>query len=1374
MDSFRELFESLRDDVVAKRSSLECRRAYTHNGVSYTYGFLVEAVSGFLSLFEVALNSTSSAPQDEALVNEQTRWSSWEHELSVMRSSFKQPVVLLYMKEDLRMLPALVIATLCHQAVLVVLNPDDAEERKKIVLRESAPSLVMVASEEQKGEVAKMLREVFGSKTGCTPIFASSASTAGDEQTGNGRRVEQQGQDITTSDEKMNSSSKANKPKASAHFYSSDPKSTLSHIFFTSGSSGSPKGCICTAHNLSAYCAAKNTKHGISETSVVLLASPPSFDPCLGDIVATLLFARGELVLFSDFVGLVGAAATPLAPNERPSETFCEAFAPVLTRVTHILTTPTLFGELIRAVEEKGPLLLEKMQTQTPPTTSDTYGRRGGGTPVQRGEDVFCTLAWQQVALGGETMRTEHIKWVEEMNAARLKRPAAQQEFSSTRSYFSHSFCQLANTYGVTECCIYQAFHQVVAFNKAEGDTDTDTGAKCVTSSEIKNCDLLGEPLSPSTGTTGTEAVGREKTLLASQDVVAESSGGSATTEKELVIFGPLVGLGYLNMPELTKERFAFRCAGGRSSAGGGKAAKQWSFRTGDLVELVPPEPERRTVRQEDEQQEDQDVDVLNALVADEVGSLGTSSCIMGGMFVHEPNALPLRDEPLTSEETRRGPPQPAREPPQQLRLLGRLDDQVKLRGQRVELGEIESVLLQEGRLLVDDVAAVVVEDADKEEFGGAVAKKLVVFCVPRQNVSARKVGQGKIKAKRELEQRLLTACFRTYVCEQSLSRNMHPAAFILVDEIPKTATGKVARRVLADRFSNLRSGNDADENGPEDDEQIHDDDSDFAAEATLVISAANDAEGEKKRSPEEVEKLNHANFVLTAANRILEVWEKHIGVTVERRIWSGADIDKDKKATSSAKNDIDVPNLVPAADFLALGGDSISAVRVCTTLQQLAASFGFREQASGGDVVSDEVVEVDEQQGGKITGTAPTALKALEAAQLKSPFLPKELLTRPNLKEYVLFLCQHCEESFPRAHINYSGSKNAGDVKSSTSNSRSLLEKAVRGGCMYIAEFVAGREPEAFFDCLKDLVTLAIVDLGDFCLVEAVLRTAVALEHSSQASADGLMGPPMASFPFGRGGSSTSKSKNAKKSSATVSPGQLQHGGCFINAAASLHRRLKGLDETALLVRCLQQAPASVERAAYVVEGFRMAVSGLQSELTGVGATIAPSRRTPEGTLARERASSWRNAEGQTILHVAARAGCATRVLKFLCDDVLVVPSKSTTTSRKKKPLVPWSRGTNCVSCPIDPVDCFKRTPLHWAVVNGHRSAAEFFLSRGADKGLRDVDGENAVQMAERRALCANAGARDGPASLWGGIAKVLGGSGTTKILHVGNYGGK
>ena len=63
------------------------------------------------------------------------------------------------------------------------------------------------------------------------------------------------------------------------------PTNKLSHVFFTSGSTGRPKGCLATHGGLSLYCDAKNQSLGVSDDSVVLVASPHSFDPSLGDFL---------------------------------------------------------------------------------------------------------------------------------------------------------------------------------------------------------------------------------------------------------------------------------------------------------------------------------------------------------------------------------------------------------------------------------------------------------------------------------------------------------------------------------------------------------------------------------------------------------------------------------------------------------------------------------------------------------------------------------------------------------------------------------------------------------------------------------------------------------------------------------------------------------------------------------------------------------------------------------------------------------------------------------------------------------------------------------------------------------------------------------
>jgi len=53
-----------------------------------------------------------------------------------------------------------------------------------------------------------------------------------------------------------------------------EEKGEISHIYFTSGSSGAPKGCIVSHGALLAYCQARNSEYGIAPGHVCLVVSP--------------------------------------------------------------------------------------------------------------------------------------------------------------------------------------------------------------------------------------------------------------------------------------------------------------------------------------------------------------------------------------------------------------------------------------------------------------------------------------------------------------------------------------------------------------------------------------------------------------------------------------------------------------------------------------------------------------------------------------------------------------------------------------------------------------------------------------------------------------------------------------------------------------------------------------------------------------------------------------------------------------------------------------------------------------------------------------------------------------------------------------------
>ncbi|MER7583168.1 amino acid adenylation domain-containing protein [Kitasatospora sp. NPDC097691] len=103
-----------------------------------------------------------------------------------------------------------------------------------------------------------------------------------------------------------------------------------------------------------------------------------------------------------------------------------------------------------------------------------------------------------------------------------------------------------------------------------------------------------------------------------------------------------------------------------------------------------------------------------------------------------------------------------------QLVFVGRVDDQLKIRGFRVELGEIEAVLRRH-----DEVAQVAVLAVNRH----TPATRLVAYVVPATTT-------------------LTPAALRGYASE-SLPRHMVPAGFRMVEALPLTPNGKLDRKAL-------------------------------------------------------------------------------------------------------------------------------------------------------------------------------------------------------------------------------------------------------------------------------------------------------------------------------------------------------------------------------------------------------------------------------------------------------------------------------------------------------------------------------------------------------------------------------------------------
>jgi amino acid adenylation domain-containing protein len=103
------------------------------------------------------------------------------------------------------------------------------------------------------------------------------------------------------------------------------------------------------------------------------------------------------------------------------------------------------------------------------------------------------------------------------------------------------------------------------------------------------------------------------------------------------------------------------------------------------------------------------------------------------------------------------------------IEFLGRVDHQVKIRGNRIELGEIEAALVEHEE--VSDAAVVAMEDQP----GG---QRLVAYVVPRN---------GHAPSVTQLRQHL----------QQRVPDYMVPSAFVELESLPLTSSGKVDRRAL-------------------------------------------------------------------------------------------------------------------------------------------------------------------------------------------------------------------------------------------------------------------------------------------------------------------------------------------------------------------------------------------------------------------------------------------------------------------------------------------------------------------------------------------------------------------------------------------------
>ena len=124
------------------------------------------------------------------------------------------------------------------------------------------------------------------------------------------------------------------------------------------------------------------------------------------------------------------------------------------------------------------------------------------------------------------------------------------------------------------------------------------------------------------------------------------------------------------------------------------------------------------------------------------------------------------------------------------LEFLGRLDRQVKVRGFRVELNEVESALA--AHPLVAEAAVISQRDASDSE-------RLVAYWVPAPPPGRREEVAGPSPPVQASGQGPSPETLRSFL-SQRLPDYMIPAAFVMLDSMPRTPAGKVDLRSLASR----------------------------------------------------------------------------------------------------------------------------------------------------------------------------------------------------------------------------------------------------------------------------------------------------------------------------------------------------------------------------------------------------------------------------------------------------------------------------------------------------------------------------------------------------------------------------------------------
>ena len=335
----------------------------------------------------------------------------------------------------------------------------------------------------------------------------------------------------------------------------------VSHIVYTSGTTGVPKGTISSIKSLLNYTHAKNKSHEITSSSKVFLASSLSFDPCLSDIIATF-YSSGCLCFC-----------------EREKMKMDLSFILNVLGVTHVLCTPSLWNSVDMVTSNKNPTLLSSIGGDNNGNNGNDSDKSNETSFLNNEEKNYSLDNLKVVALGGEVM-SGRIKgcWarskeeaLDDNNTGKNNEEGVDENGIDKKQYTKkknqHSL-RLLSTYGVTEACVYQTVGEVFAEDMVSKKIGHYIG-ETMEGVEVRIC----KETTKSTEQTAEETV---------PQIVADP-----LEVGEIVISGSQLDeySGYLNLPDLTKKKFSKIMS---RKSDGSLDSTQYFYRTGDRGVIDP------------------------------------------------------------------------------------------------------------------------------------------------------------------------------------------------------------------------------------------------------------------------------------------------------------------------------------------------------------------------------------------------------------------------------------------------------------------------------------------------------------------------------------------------------------------------------------------------------------------------------------------------------------------------------------------------------------------------------------------------------------------------------------------------------------------